>query len=60
VSDNGVPDLGGINNEEAFFADEVQQTSLVFPGAYRKVSVELKVIKKKLPNHQCFFGCCSN
>jgi len=23
VSDNGVPDLGGINNEEAFFADEV-------------------------------------
>jgi DNA polymerase epsilon subunit 1 len=43
VSDNGVPDLGGINNEEAFFADEVQQTSLVFPGAYRKVSVELKI-----------------
>ncbi|CAL9214158.1 unnamed protein product [Arabidopsis halleri] len=43
LSDNGVPDLGGINNEEAFFADEVQQTSLVFPGAYRKVSVELKI-----------------
>ncbi|KAL1201896.1 DNA polymerase epsilon catalytic subunit A [Cardamine amara subsp. amara] len=43
VSDDGVPDLGGINNEEAFFADEVQQTSLVFPGAYRKVSVELKI-----------------
>ncbi|KAG7653527.1 DNA polymerase epsilon catalytic subunit A C-terminal [Arabidopsis suecica] len=43
VSDNGVPDLGGINNEEAFFADEVQQTSLIFPGAYRKVSVELKI-----------------
>ncbi|XP_010496915.2 PREDICTED: DNA polymerase epsilon catalytic subunit A [Camelina sativa] len=43
VSDNGVPDLGGINNEETFFADEVQQTSLVFPGAYRKVSVELKI-----------------
>lgn len=82
MSDNGVPDLGGINNEETFFADEVcqlifsflpfglyglcmtfahletikvitwmlllsqvQQTSLVYPGAYRKVSVELKVIK---------------
>ncbi|ESQ36065.1 hypothetical protein EUTSA_v10006524mg [Eutrema salsugineum] len=43
VSDNGVPDLGGINNEETFFADEVQQTSLVYPGAYRKVSVELKI-----------------
>ncbi|CAL9234448.1 unnamed protein product [Arabidopsis halleri] len=43
VSDNGVPDLGDINNEETFLADEVQQTSLVFPGAYRKVSVELKV-----------------
>ncbi|CAA7036272.1 unnamed protein product [Microthlaspi erraticum] len=43
VSDNGVPDLGGINNEETFFADEVQQTSLVFPGAYRKVSVEIKI-----------------
>ncbi|XP_019095087.1 PREDICTED: DNA polymerase epsilon catalytic subunit A-like [Camelina sativa] len=24
VSDNGVPDLGGINNEETFFADEVR------------------------------------
>lgn len=87
MSDNGVPDLGGINNEEAFFADEVchqmgltffllvpmdyvriitisigflcgtikvinwngsltqvQQISMVFPGAYRKVSVELKVL----------------
>ncbi|KFK43140.1 hypothetical protein AALP_AA1G085200 [Arabis alpina] len=43
VSDNGVPDLGGINNEETFFADEMQQTSLVYPGAYRKVSVELKI-----------------
>ncbi|KAG2305415.1 hypothetical protein Bca52824_034066 [Brassica carinata] len=43
VSDNGVPDLGGLNNEETFFADEVQQTSLVYPGAYRKVSVELKI-----------------
>lgn len=77
MSDNGVPDLGGLSNEETFFADEVcqivfpfcvlvcvgfvmtfahllltgmlllsqvQQTSLVYPGAYRKVSVELKVI----------------
>ncbi|CAA0372322.1 unnamed protein product [Arabidopsis thaliana] len=43
VSDNGVPDLGDINNEETFLADELQQTSLLFPGAYRKVSVELKV-----------------
>ncbi|CAH8386609.1 unnamed protein product [Eruca vesicaria subsp. sativa] len=43
VSDNGVPDLGGLNNEETFFADEVQQTSLVYPGAYRKVSAELKI-----------------
>ncbi|WZZ56835.1 hypothetical protein YC2023_056942 [Brassica napus] len=43
VSDNGVPDLGGLNNEETFFADEVQQTSLVYPGAYRKISVELMI-----------------
>ncbi|KAL9300842.1 putative DNA-directed DNA polymerase [Arabidopsis thaliana] len=43
VSDNGVPDLGDINNEETFLTDELQQTSLLFPGAYRKVSVELKV-----------------
>ncbi|CAG7868312.1 unnamed protein product [Brassica rapa] len=43
VSDNGIPDLGGLNNEETFFADEVQQTSLVYPGAYRKISVELKI-----------------
>ncbi|OAP09577.1 TIL2 [Arabidopsis thaliana] len=43
VSDNGVPDLGDINNEETFLADELQQTSLLFPGVYRKVSVELKV-----------------
>ncbi|KAL0812788.1 hypothetical protein Bca101_069231 [Brassica carinata] len=43
VSDNGVPDLGGLNNEETLFADEVQQTSLVYPGAYRKISVELKI-----------------
>lgn len=93
MSDNGVPDLGGLNNEETFFADEVcqmifpfcllvcvgfvtnfarfhvffktmkvitgmvllsqvQQTSLVYPGAYRKISVELKVT--------IFFPFCFN
>ncbi|XP_010557398.1 PREDICTED: DNA polymerase epsilon catalytic subunit A [Tarenaya hassleriana] len=43
LSDNGVPDLGGINNEETCFDDEAHQSSLIYPGAYRKVSVELKI-----------------
>lgn len=29
MSDNGIPDLGGLNNEETFFADEVCQ--MIFP-----------------------------
>ncbi|GBG71097.1 hypothetical protein CBR_g8396 [Chara braunii] len=44
MSDNGMPDLGGISEEEeASFADEVQQPELVYAGAYRTVCVELKV-----------------
>ncbi|KAK6936184.1 DNA polymerase epsilon, catalytic subunit A, C-terminal [Dillenia turbinata] len=43
ISDDGVPDLGGINEEDTCFADEVNQPMLTYPGAYRKVSVELKI-----------------
>ncbi|XP_068664091.1 DNA polymerase epsilon catalytic subunit A-like isoform X2 [Aristolochia californica] len=43
ISDDGIPDLGGICEEDACFADEVHQPTLAFPGAYRKVTVELKI-----------------
>ncbi|GKB49505.1 DNA polymerase epsilon catalytic subunit A-like protein, partial [Tanacetum coccineum] len=43
VSDNGIPDLGGDNEEETCYSDEVNQPVLTFPGAYRKVTVELKI-----------------
>ncbi|KAA8544223.1 hypothetical protein F0562_022235 [Nyssa sinensis] len=43
ISDNGIPDLGGINEEDSCFADEVNQPVLTYPGAYRKVTVELKI-----------------
>ncbi|WCJ41776.1 DNA polymerase epsilon catalytic subunit A [Euphorbia peplus] len=43
VSDDGVPDLGGISEESTCFADEVHQPILIYPGAYRKVTVELKI-----------------
>ncbi|KAJ6368932.1 hypothetical protein OIU78_001326 [Salix suchowensis] len=43
ISDDGVPDLGGHCEESTCFADEVQQPVLTYPGAYRKVSVELKI-----------------
>ncbi|KAH7426493.1 hypothetical protein KP509_10G003400 [Ceratopteris richardii] len=44
VSEEGVPDLGGIPVEEPSFADEVQQPSLIFAGAYRTIVIELKVL----------------
>ncbi|KAI5066379.1 hypothetical protein GOP47_0019003 [Adiantum capillus-veneris] len=44
VSEDGVPDLGGIPEEEPSFADEVQQPSLIFAGAYRSIVIELKVL----------------
>ncbi|KAH9660041.1 DNA polymerase epsilon catalytic subunit A [Citrus sinensis] len=43
ISDDGVPDLGGTSEEDECFADEVHQPVLTYPGAYRKVSVELKI-----------------
>ncbi|KAK1275110.1 DNA polymerase epsilon catalytic subunit A [Acorus gramineus] len=43
ISDDGIPDLGGIAEEDSCFADEVQQPVLTYPGAYRRVTVELKV-----------------
>ncbi|KAL3518505.1 hypothetical protein ACH5RR_021094 [Cinchona calisaya] len=43
ISDNGIPDLGGANEEVSSFIDEVNQPILNYPGAYRKVSVELKI-----------------
>ncbi|PON38200.1 DNA-directed DNA polymerase [Parasponia andersonii] len=43
ISDDGIPDLGGINEEDTCFADEVHQPVLTYPGAYRKVTVELKI-----------------
>ncbi|KAI3505565.1 hypothetical protein L1887_27697 [Cichorium endivia] len=42
VSDNGIPDLGGDIEEETCYSDEVNQPVLTYPGAYRKVTVELK------------------
>ncbi|KAH7561208.1 hypothetical protein JRO89_XS10G0191200 [Xanthoceras sorbifolium] len=49
ISDDGVPDLGGTGEEDTCFADEVHQPVLTYPGAYRKVSVELKVNKIFFP-----------
>ncbi|GER46210.1 DNA polymerase [Striga asiatica] len=43
ISDNGIPDLGGTNEEVPCFIDEVNQSVLTYPGAYRKVTVELKI-----------------
>ncbi|XVE59543.1 hypothetical protein DITRI_Ditri05aG0054200 [Diplodiscus trichospermus] len=43
ISDDGVPDLGGIGEEDTCSADEVCQPVIAYPGAYRKVSVELKI-----------------
>ncbi|KAK6138431.1 hypothetical protein DH2020_027841 [Rehmannia glutinosa] len=43
ISDNGIPDLGGTNEEVPCFIDEVNQPVLTYPGAYRKVTVELKI-----------------
>ncbi|KAL6577446.1 DNA polymerase epsilon catalytic subunit A [Orobanche minor] len=43
ISDNGIPDLGGSNEEVPCFIDEVNQPVLTYPGAYRKVTVELKI-----------------
>ncbi|CAI9105576.1 OLC1v1004524C1 [Oldenlandia corymbosa var. corymbosa] len=43
ISDNGIPDLGGAKEEMAAFIDEVNQPVLNYPGAYRKITAELKV-----------------
>ncbi|KAK9075077.1 hypothetical protein SSX86_003396 [Deinandra increscens subsp. villosa] len=43
VSDDGNPDLGGDNEEETCYFDEVNQPILICEGAYRKVTVELKI-----------------
>ncbi|KAL8140374.1 hypothetical protein V2J09_006395 [Rumex salicifolius] len=43
ISDDGNPDLGGLPEQDTCFADEVHQPILVYPGAYRRVSVELKI-----------------
>ncbi|ESW04397.1 hypothetical protein PHAVU_011G091900 [Phaseolus vulgaris] len=43
ISDDGLPDLGGINDEHSCFVDEVQQPVLTYPGAYRNLTVELKI-----------------
>ncbi|KAK6247338.1 hypothetical protein QUC31_018903 [Theobroma cacao] len=43
ISDDGVPDLGGTGEEDICYADEVHQPVITYPGAYRKVSVELKI-----------------
>ncbi|KAL3628020.1 DNA polymerase epsilon catalytic subunit A [Castilleja foliolosa] len=43
ISDNGIPDMGGNNEEVPCFIDEVNQPVLTYPGAYRKVAVELKI-----------------
>ncbi|XP_051120943.1 DNA polymerase epsilon catalytic subunit A-like [Andrographis paniculata] len=43
ASDNGIPDLGGTDEEVPSFVDEVNQPVLTYPGAYRKVTVELKI-----------------
>ncbi|RLN07683.1 hypothetical protein C2845_PM11G04980 [Panicum miliaceum] len=46
ISDDGIPDLGGTYEGDTCFADEVIQPALTYPGAYRRVSVELKVLKQ--------------
>ncbi|GAU25117.1 hypothetical protein TSUD_274060 [Trifolium subterraneum] len=43
ISDDGFPDLGGNNGEENCFLDEVHQSVCTFPGAYRKITVEIKI-----------------
>ncbi|KAJ7294671.1 hypothetical protein O6H91_Y241800 [Diphasiastrum complanatum] len=43
ISDDGIPDLGGMPEDEPSFADEVQQPVLSCAGAYRSVTIELKV-----------------
>ncbi|XP_071730284.1 DNA polymerase epsilon catalytic subunit A-like [Rutidosis leptorrhynchoides] len=43
ISDDGNPDLGGNHEEETCYSDEVNQPVLIYPGAYRKVTVELKI-----------------
>ncbi|XP_074301915.1 DNA polymerase epsilon catalytic subunit A-like [Silene latifolia] len=43
ISEDGVPDLGGFNKDNSCFVDEVNQPVLVYPGAYRKITVELKI-----------------
>ncbi|XP_042499556.1 DNA polymerase epsilon catalytic subunit A-like isoform X2 [Macadamia integrifolia] len=43
ISNDGIPDLGGIVEDGTCFADEVHQPVLTYPGAYRKVAVELKI-----------------
>nr|GLL21491.1 DNA polymerase epsilon catalytic subunit A-like [Ipomoea trifida] len=44
ISDNGIPDLGGTHEEASSFTDEVNQPVLIYPGAYRKVTIELKLL----------------
>ncbi|VFQ71576.1 unnamed protein product [Cuscuta campestris] len=43
ISDYGIPDLGGTHEEASSFMDEVNQPVLIYPGAYRKVAIELKL-----------------
>ncbi|WOK95843.1 DNA polymerase epsilon catalytic subunit A-like [Canna indica] len=43
ITDDGIPDFGGIYEGDTCFADEVNQPSLSYPGAYRKVAVEFKI-----------------
>ncbi|CAL9170786.1 unnamed protein product [Musa hybrid cultivar] len=43
ISDDGIPDFGGIYEGDTCFADEVNQPAASYPGAYRKVAVELKI-----------------
>ncbi|XP_076907152.1 DNA polymerase epsilon catalytic subunit A-like [Bidens hawaiensis] len=43
VSDNGIPDLGGDDEEVTCYFDEVNQPVLICEGAYQKVTVELKL-----------------
>ncbi|CAH9070869.1 unnamed protein product [Cuscuta europaea] len=43
ISDDGIPDLGGTHEEASSFMDEVNQPVRIYPGAYRKVTIELKL-----------------
>ncbi|CAI7838422.1 unnamed protein product, partial [Closterium sp. NIES-53] len=44
LSHTGVPDVGGVAEEEAMsFLDEVQQPQVVVPGHYTTITVELKI-----------------